>query len=161
MRGTQVGRISFKCLPARLDNSVVHAIYVLVISGKTASSLRKERVLQPSLNNPAPRSLPFLLSPRTHSSLHLLTLDRAGLARAEGSHCCAMNPLRRVTAERQLLRRPPRISPQGREAGFYHKPHRTGAKGRAGKAGDSRSARGDADSLSLLFTRLFIPSPER
>lgn len=34
MRGTQVGRISFKCLPARLDNSVVHAIYVLVISGR-------------------------------------------------------------------------------------------------------------------------------
>lgn len=138
------------------------ACYLRARHFREDSELLEERKGSPAITeHPAPRSLPFLLSPRTHSSLHLLTLDRAGLARAEGSHCCAVNPLRRVTAERQLLRRPPRISPQGREAGFYHKPHRTGAKGRAGKAGDSRSARGDADSLSLLFTRLFIPYPER
>ena len=71
-----------------------------------------------------------------------------------------MNPLRRGTAERQVLHLPPRDFSSGREAGFYRKPYGTGANGKAGKAGASRSARSDGDSLSLLFTRLFIPSPE-
>lgn len=158
MKGTQVGRISFKCLPA-WRTTLLCKLFTRS-SFHISSSLRKG--LSSHHRNTQPLDRSFLLSPHTHPVLHLLTLDRAGLGRAEGSHCCAMNPLRRVTAERQVLRPPSaRDFSSGGEAGFYRKPHRTGAKGRVGKAGASGSARRDGDPLSLLFTRLLIPSPGR
>lgn len=115
MKGTQVGRISFKRLSAWQDISVAQAVYTLIISQTPPSRWGKGS--QPPLHTqPLHRSLVFSLL--TRSELHLLTLVRAG------SHCCAANPRlphsARFSAPLRLLLR-----------GFYRSPHQRRAKGRA------------------------------